>query len=604
MPAAPDTSRRGLLRVASAGLAAAAVPATLAGASPARAATVTKRLTKFVPLTYRYDAARRRTTVTKESRTTTTVQVGTGIGGTAYREKASSGIWVQIPYVWSATKHGLVYDHYLKIRLTRISSARAGVQYVTRDLDLHLLRRATFGPAPGALAELRTLGRDAWLDRQLDPGRIDDRQCDAWLGAAFRHMDDPIWHVNELLDNDSLSAWQHRRDIACYQVARQYWSKRQLLEVMVEFWSQHFNVTVWKDGVAASRADYSRALRRGALGRFADLLWAVTTHPAMLVYLDNVESIDEHPNENHGRELLELHTVGAGSPYGEDGVLASARILTGLSVSSDSGEFLYAPWRHWVGPVRVLGFSDPNPTQSGGLAVAKRYVTYLAHHRDTASRIARRIAQQFVSDNPPQALVDRLAGVYLANDTRIAPVLRALLTSAEFDASVGAKVRRPHEYLASVVRALGYRPTLTGAAEATRDLAWRLEEAGMPPLARETPDGYPLKSSAWLGTAALLGRWNSAMAVVQGWAADDSLVRPDLQGFLFGSTVPATCGAAVDVAARTLFGAPMVSADRDALLTMLGVTPTTLVASAHGFLSWRLDDWVVAMLQTPYQLTA
>ncbi|MBI4939826.1 MAG: DUF1800 domain-containing protein, partial [Actinobacteria bacterium] len=587
-----------------AGVAAAgAAPAGVALAAPAAAAVPTKRVTKFVALAYRYDRATDRTTVTKATRTTVTVQVTKAYGRTAYKERNAAGAWVLVPYVWSAAKAGLVYDHGLRLQLTRASSVRAAVPYVTRDLDLHLLRRATFGPAPGALAELRALGRNAWVDRQLAPATIDDRQCDAWLAASFSHLDEPIWHVNELLDNGSLSGWRHQRAIASHQVARQCWSKRQLLEVMVEFWSQLFNVDVWSD-TASSRAHYARTLRARAFGSYADLLWAVVTHPAMLVYLNNAESTDEHPNENLGRELLELHSVGVGSPYGEAGVLDCARVLTGLSVSRDSGEFLYAPWKHWVGPVRVLAFTDPNPTQTGGLAVARRLVTYLAHHEDTAWRIARRLAVQFVADAPPQALVDRLARLYLAQGTRIAPVLRELLTSPEFEAAHGAKVRRPQEYLVSVVRTLGYRPTLTGAADATGDLAWLMEAAGMSPLARATPDGYPLKSSAWLGTAALLGRWNGAMDLVQGWTARHSLVRPGLQGFLFGTAVPATCGAAVDAAGRTLFGAPMLAADRDALLAVMGFTASTPLGSADGFLSWRLEHWVAAMLQTPYQLTA
>ena len=597
----PVTSRRGLLRALAGGAVAAAATPVLA--APAAAAVPTRRVTKYVVQAYRYDPLTGRTTVTKATTTTVTVQVVTAYGRTAYKERSSNGAWALVPYVWSAARGGLVYDHALKLQLARASTARATVPYVTRDLDLHLLRRATFGPAPGALAELRTLGRDAWVDRQLDPASIDDSRCDAWLRAAFDHLDEPVWHVNELLDNGTLSGWEHQRDIAARQVARQCWSKRQLLEVMVELWSQHFNVNVWSD-TAATRSDYANMLRRRAFGRYSDLLWAVTTHPAMLVYLNNAESTDEHPNENLGRELLELHSVGVGSPYGEDGVLDSARILTGLSVSSDSAEFQYQPWKHWVGPVHVLGFTDPNPTQTGGLAVAKRYVTYLAHHEDTAWRVARRICQQLVSDAPPDALVERLAAVYQANDTRIAPVLRALLRSPEFEASVGAKVRRPQEFVVATVRALGLRPTLTGAADAARDLSWRMEQAGMEPLSRETPDGYPLKSSAWLSTAALLGRWNAAMDLVQGWAAADSLVRPDLQGFLFGTTVPATCGAAVDAAGRALFGAPMLAADRAALLTMLGVTASTPVGDADGFLDWRLESWVGAMLQTPYHLVA
>lgn len=571
-------------------------------------ATATRSVAKHVVRSYTYDAATRRTTVQRFDRATVSVTTQDRPGATyptLYRERTDAGTWAPVPYVWSTTAKALVYDHYLHLLLTRTSTRRAAVPYVTRDLDEHLLRRATGGPTPASLAELRTLGRDAWLDRQLDPAAIDDTTCDSLL-TAFPHQREPIWQLNERWQNGELDQWRHLQGIAGAQLARQCFSRRQLLEVMVEFWSQHFNVTLSKDGVGPSRAHYANTLRANAFGRFSDLLWKVTTHPSMLVYLDNAESSDEHPNENLGRELLELHSVGIGAGYGEAGVLDSARILTGLTVSSDSGEFLYAPWRHWVGPVRVLGFTDPNPDQPGGLAVARRYVGYLAKHPSTARRIANRLALQFVSDAPPAALVDRLAAVYLRNDTRIAPVLRALFTAPEFDAAVGAKLRRPHEHVVAMVRRLGFRPaSRTATRDAMAALGWLLDSAGMPPLARETPDGYPLRSSSWLSTTAVLGRWNAAMELTNGWANGHAWNRPDLRTFLFGTGArPDTFGALVDAAALRLFGVTLLAADRQALLAVMGVSASTRTAD-HGWLAGDgIGWWVAAMLQTPYHLTA
>ena len=222
---------------------------------------------------------------------------------------------------------------------------------------------------------------------------------------------------------------------------------------MTEFFENHLHVPVQDDGVFGFRAAYGKLIRSHALGRFDQMLVAAITHPAMGTSLDNASSTKSAPNENLGRELLELHTVGRGN-HTEDDVKNSARILTGYRVD------MWRTWNawydlpsHWTGPVNVLGFSHANAA-ADGRPVAEAYLTYLAHHPATARRLAKKLAVRFVSDSPSDGLVQHLADVYLANQTAIVPVLQALVAHPEFGASPGAKVRTPTDDVVATYRAL------------------------------------------------------------------------------------------------------------------------------------------------------
>ena len=235
---------------------------------------------------------------------------------------------------------------------------------------------------------------------------------------------------------------------------------------MTEFWENHLNVPLNGEPSYLFRRAYGETLRANAFGRYEDILFAAVTHPAMLVYLDNSNSTAEHPNENLGRELLELHSVGIGA-YTEDHVKDAARILTGWRVDTQQGNKTptwvasYIPGDHSVGPVQVMDFTDANAAPDGR-DLTRRFIGYLAHHPLTARRIATKLVLKFVRDDAPAALVDRLAQVYLDNDTAIVPVLRALIDSPEFARSAGAKVRDATEDVVATWRVLGAqvrRPT-------------------------------------------------------------------------------------------------------------------------------------------------
>ena len=453
----------------------------------------------------------------------------------------------------------------------------------------HLLRRATFGPTPQLVADVRAIGPTAWLDQQLAPAAIDDSACDAYL-TRYPTLGKTTPQIRAMTAQYS---WDAMYDLIRGTLARALWSKRQLFEVMIEFWSNHFNIAtptgeVWD----LKPVDDWKIIRRNALGRFADLLQASAKSPAMLRYLDNDDSSVDTLNENYGRELLELHTVGVDAGYDHAMVVDSARLLTGYTIGRH-GEFAYYnDWRY-IGPVTVLGFTHPNTDDFDGLHVAEKYLDYLAHHPATARRIATKLARRFVSDDPPASLVTTLTSVYLSSDTAIAPVLRALFGSPEFAASIGQKARRPLDDVIATARTLGTAPA-AGDHSSLGSLQWLLGGMGQALLAWVPPDGYPDTTEAWMSTVGTLGRWNAHIGLVQNWWKDGmSTATP---AAALGAAPAATCGALVDQVSLRLLGIRLSAAQRAALLAFLPATETT---SSADTVRWRLDLLFALVLDSP-----
>jgi uncharacterized protein (DUF1800 family) len=627
-------SRRGVL----AGGAAIGIAATtgLAVAAPAEAAVsakvVIKKVTMRKVVRYTYSAATRTTKVTKYKKVKVVARFA---AGKVYLKNAK-GLWVQTPYVWSGSKKALIYSRYLHLQMIAAAkkaaddaarakaaqSATSGVSvvkptafvsstpYLTNDWARHLLRRAAFGPTDADLAEVRALGYVGWLEKQLHPSTINDSACAAILaktvvvdGKTKRLIPDqstPIWKVRQNLRTGVANGWEQQMSVLTDYSARALWSKRQLLTVMEDFWGNHFNVTVPGDGIDDSRAHYSYVIRTNALGKFSTLLRAVSKHPSMLTYLNNRESTYEHPNENQGRELLELHTVGVDGGYGEVGVLNASRILTGLSVDEESGEFEYKPWYHWVGPVKVLGFNHANSTETGGEAVANALFDYLAHHPTTAKRLAKKLAVRFVSDNPSAALINLMASTYLKYDTAIVPMLRVMFSSAEFATSIGKKSYRPYEHIVATARLMQIKPAPDNL-NAPQQLIWMANDAGHNPFGQPFPTGQADTADAWQSTATTLVRWNNARSVVSGGYPND-VVRPPLYTVVVGATLPATHGPLVDLVASRLFGRPLSAAHKASLLTFLGATDSKALSSSSAAVSWNLPNFVAVLLDSPYQM--
>ncbi len=384
--------------------------------------------------------------------------------------------------------------------------------------DRHLVGRFSYGVTPDLAREVRSHGgARRWFDWQLRPGHVNDPAGRA-LGSWFPHLGwspAKVWSESE---SGRVGGWEVMADYQNWLLLRRMRSRQQVLETMTEFWENHFNVPVGADGVYTWRVRYGHVIRQHALDSFEALLQAVSVHPAMGIYLGNAVSDKDHPNENQGRELLELHTVGVTAGYGETGVVDSARILTGWRVDVwDTWAAFYDSGSHYRGPVKVLGFTSGNRS-ADGRRLTRDYLRYLAHHPATATHIATKLATAFVSDVPPPSLVKHLARVYRAHGTRIKPVLRALVDSREFHHSVGEKIRDPENDLVATYRLMGVDVAKPADADrAAHQLVWQSSAMGMEPMSWPAPNGQPIAGAAWSSPSRVMGSMSVHYTMSGGW---------------------------------------------------------------------------------------
>jgi len=308
------------------------------------------------------------------------------------------------------------------------------------------------------------------------------------------------------------------------KILRAILSERQLEEVMTDFWFNHFNIFLHKNPIETYYlVDYERnAIREHALGKFRDLLLATAEHPAMLDYLDNRTSIgpdslaanrqkanpkqaDRGLNENYGREVMELHTVGVNGGYTQADVTNLAKIFTGWTIDHPElgGPFVFDPRRHEPGTKKWFG----QTIKEDGFNEGVQALTWLAAQPQTAHFISYKLAQRFVADEPPPALVDRMAQTYLSSDGDIKHVLQTMVHSPEFwsRANYRNKVKMPLEFVASAFRATGTNPANPGALVGT------LTRMGEPLYQMQPPTGYPMTADHWMNSAALVDRLNFSM---------------------------------------------------------------------------------------------
>ncbi|GAA4967569.1 DUF1800 domain-containing protein [Kineococcus glutinatus] len=460
------------------------------------------------------------------------------------------------------------------------------------DAVLHLVRRATWGPTPGLLEEVAQKGAGRWLEEQLAPATIPDADCDAFV----RRFPKIRRSTAEVRAQDSHGSYGTMQQLSYATMGRYCWSRRQLFEVMCDFWSNHLNVPCNITPVWADRHDYdTTVVRRHALGRFSDMLLASSRHPAMLRYLDGALSTRTAPNQNYGRELLELHTLGVFGGYGEADVQEAARLMTGWRFSGD-GSAVFTPKEHDAGAVRVVNWSAPAHDPASGAQVQASLLAHLARHPSTARHLATKLGQRFVSDTPPASLVDHLAKVYLDNDTQIVPVLRALFASKEFAASAGAKTRRPLEGLVAAVRALGAGPATSGYGGADV-LLFMVRNMGHEPLAWPAPNGYADVASAWVSAGSTMRRWNHTWELATrrrpenlAWRASEPLF----------AAPPPTWGEFVARLVQRLLFRPATARETAALLRLCDKQPTAPVVPGDPSLApTRLADLSAMVLNSP-----
>jgi uncharacterized protein (DUF1800 family) len=310
------------------------------------------------------------------------------------------------------------------------------------------------------------------------------------------------------------------RELQQAKLIREVYSERQLLEVMTDFWFNHFNVFLYKNQCSYYTTAYERdVIRPHALGKFYDLLAATAQSPAMLMYLDNWLSVGPHSqaagkngglNENYAREVMELHTLGVDGGYTQADVTELARVLTGWTIANpdDGGQFQFDARRHEPGVKTVLG----EKIYESGVDEGIKALEMLAHHPSTARFISRSLAVRFVSDDPPQALVDQMTAKFSATDGDIREVLRTMIRSPEFwsPKAYGNKMKTPLDLVVSAVRA-------SGANVVSPDsLVDSLSGMGMQPYGMAVPTGYSMKSAQWDNEGGLLARMNFSTSLTQG----------------------------------------------------------------------------------------
>ena len=447
---------------------------------------------------------------------------------------------------------------------------------------VHLLNRAAFGARPGDVARVLALGVDRWLETQLHPDRIPDTTLTRYLASldVMRRSPEEIGRVvrdalverrarqvraardstrpMEPADAGGSPLRRYPAQLQQAALARAVLSERQLYEVLADFWVNHFNVFMAKGNELALMPAYvEETIRPRVLGKFEDLLVATAQSPAMLMYLDNAQSVAEGAvppvlagqrgrgagrqaarrdslrarleermpkgiNENYARELLELHTLGVDGGYTQADVVAVARILTGWSVRRRGApEFEFNDWAHDGGDKVVLGRTFHEQGMDEGLEL----LAFLAKQPATMRHVSAKLCMRLVSDVPPEGCIDAGVHAWERSDGEIREVVRAILRSPEFWApeARAAKMKTPLEFVASAVRAVGGRPDSTPALAA---LVGRL---GQPLYLQAAPTGYAEREESWVNSGALLERFNVAMGLAAGrlpgvWYDADRLV--------------------------------------------------------------------------------
>ncbi len=438
-------------------------------------------------------------------------------------------------------------------RLPAFAAVSAGWEHATPATVARLLDRVTWGVTVQGPEALAGSSVAAYLRAQLQPGpdvlpglmqaHVDAlRISHAPLTALLPELGQQLHQARKrpAEDGRKQALKEVRQVLNALQeettqrfVLRALHSPWQLREKMAWFWMNHFSIFAHKGSLRAMVADYEeRAIRPHALGRFRNLLGAVTRHPAMLRYLDNAKNAAGRINENLARELMELHTLGVDGGYTQQDVQELARVLTGVGITLQppseaplrlrpalqrhyvrDGLFEFMPHRHDWEPKTLLG----QPLRREGLAELDEALDRLARAPATARHIARKLALYLVGDAPPADLVAAMARTFERTDGDIAAVLATLFDSPAFAASLGQRLRDPTQYLMAAMRLLA---TGTEADFAAPGLAhdW-LQRLSQPLYGRPTPDGYPLDSVAWVGSGQMVTRFDAARSLSAGLAA-------------------------------------------------------------------------------------
>lgn len=421
--------------------------------------------------------------------------------------------------------------------------------------DFLSLNRLSFGPNAEERVRFAQIGLVNWIEEQLAPESIDDHGCEFRL----RNLSTLDMSASDLFDVsdqifDNVDRLKVPKELRQATLLRQVYSRRQLFEVMAEFWSDHFNISTEKgDCYYLKTVDDREVIRKHALSSFRDLVWASAHSPAMLVYLDNQSNQKSAPNENYARELMELHTLGVEAGYTQQDVMELARCLTGWTVKEHfwRGQFTFDAKVHDTGTKHVLGLE----IHEAGQAEAERVIERLVEHPAAARFISIKLARRFLADEPPAEIIDKAAQTFEQTHGDIRAVLRVILLDGLSLAQ--PKYKRPNNFIASALRALNAE---TDGDDATQDYLLRM---GQVPFLWPTPDGYPDRTQAWQGN--LMPRWQFAFALARNEIKGTEIDLPKLLETVNAKTLEESA----DQIASLLLGSALAPFARDELLTAL-----------------------------------
>ena len=454
-----------------------------------------------------------------------------------------------------------------------------------------LLNRCSFGFKESEYQNALNIDYAGWLTQQLNYTALDDSALEASIASTLPRVS---WTAAQLIADVKATGknGQGATELTTATMLRQIFSQRQLFEVMVEFWTNHFNIAASATPeIYYKVVDDRVVIRAHALGSFPAMLKASARSLAMQYYLDNVSNTKSGPNENYARELMELHTLGVEGGYTENDVFEVARCFTGWTVTGSSANnpvFSFLASRHDTGVKTVLGNSIP---ANRGIEDGDQVLDILAKHPSTARYIAEKLCIRFIGEHPQATAIDQVAATYTATNGDISAMLLTLFGSTEFMSSYDRKVRRPVEYLIGALRVM--EPSLTG--DYLSRLRTRLVSLGQLHFKWPTPDGYPDTMAAWVNSGASLTRWNWVFGI-----AEDKIstgIRINVASLIGSANTPQTL---VDQLTARLLRRTLTTADRDRLINFAANGGATTVVLDSTTLNLRARELIGLMLASKY----
>jgi uncharacterized protein (DUF1800 family) len=515
---------------------------------------------------------------------------------------------------------------------------------ISTSLAMIALNRMSFGPRPGDIEAFNNLGSTdeerlrAHLQEQLNPESIDDSEFESRYSAAgfeTLHKSHEELYADHIAsnpydsNNDDYWEWYSKPayELVDASLLRAVYSRKQLAEVLADFWHNHFNIYFWQDDGVPLLVSYNRdALRGNMFGNFRQMLEAVSTHPSMLYYLNQNNSSDAGPNENFARELFELHTLGAENYLGvrdpntvekdangisigyvDNDVYEAARAFTGWRIDDDLGEWedgiektgrfiYYRPWHDRFNKL-VLGryiSADQEDMKDG-----RDVLDLLANHPGTARYIARKLCRRFISDTPPDSVVQAVAATFTENlnaPDQLKRVYETLFMSPEFSQTYGQKIKRPLEAAISTMRVLNSDFTRVPGG-----IPWLIGMMGQALFERRSPDGYPDVKEIWANSMSLLYRWNFAVGISENWMDDEDqgrTVRTDII-----SQTPSEIRSAEGLAdfwVQRILNQSISDEDRTAIINVMAQEYDPQEELSDDHIQYVLPAMVEVILMSPY----